>query len=487
MRIAGVAVSSTAIGKQGSGAEHQHLAHVVFIAGAAAVGGFLFGYDSSNINGAVLGIQKHFEVGQAATGLTVSSALIGSAVGAWFGGLLSDRIGRIRTMQLAAVLFLVSAIGAMFPFSIWDLAIWRVVGGIAIGVASVIGPAYIAEVAPPAYRGRLASLQQLAIVLGIGVSALVNWVIKDFAPLGPDGSHDLNGSLGGLEPWQWMLGAAAVPAIIYFVLASVIPESPHYLLSIGKTGKARAVLSEVEGIEDDEALDAKVADLRRGMRTERRSSVKSLLGGRFGLLPIVWVGIALAVFQQFVGINVIFYYSDTLWHSVGQNTDSLLISMVSPVINIIGTFIAIAFIDRVGRKPLLLIGSVGMAIGLGVAAIAFGNSVKVNGELSLPGAWGPVALVFANVFVLSFALSWGVILWVLLGEMFPLRIRGAALAVGTAANWVANWLVTVSFPSMGDWNLSVTYWIYAAFALLSIPFVLRFIRETKGTALENVA
>ncbi|MCU1681710.1 MAG: iolT [Amycolatopsis sp.] len=467
----------------GDKSAQQHLAHVVFIAGAAAVGGFLFGYDSSNINGAVLGIRQHFNVGAGVTGLTVSSALIGSAVGAWFGGLLSDKIGRIRTMQLAAVLFLISAVGAMFPFSVWDLAIWRVIGGIAIGIASVIGPAYIAEVAPPAYRGRLASLQQLAIVLGIGVSALVNWVVKDLAPVAADGSHNLNGNLGGLESWQWMLGAAGIPAIVYFVLASIIPESPHYLLSIGKVDKARKVIAEVEG---EENADAKLADIQRGLKREEKSSVRNLLGGRFGLLPIVWIGIALAVFQQFVGINVIFYYSDTLWHSVGQNTDSLLISMVSPVINILGTFIAIAFIDRVGRKPLLLIGSVGMAIGLGVAALAFGHADKVNGELSLPGVWGPIALVFANIFVLSFALSWGVILWVLLGEMFPLRIRGAALAVGTAANWVANWVVTVSFPSMSNWNLSFTYWIYTAFALLSIPFALKFIKETKGTSIEDV-
>jgi SP family sugar:H+ symporter-like MFS transporter len=473
--------SSTSTGER---ANEQHLAHVIFIAGAAAVGGFLFGYDSSNINGAVIGIRQHFGVGEAITGLTVSSALIGSAVGAWFGGLLSTKIGRIRTMQLAAALFFVSAIGAMFPFSVWDLALWRVVGGIAIGVASVIGPAYIAEVAPPAYRGRLASLQQLAIVLGIGVSALVNWVIKDMSPVRADGTHDINGMLGFVESWQWMLGAAAIPAVLYFVLASIIPESPHYLISIGKLAKARKVLAEIEG---EDAADAKLADIQRGLRSETKSKVSDLRGGRFGLLPIVWIGIALAVFQQFVGINVIFYYSDTLWHSVGQNTDSLLISLVSPAINILGTFIAIAFIDRLGRKPLLLIGSVGMVIGLGVAAFAFGHADKVNGELSLPGAWGPIALVFANIFVLSFALSWGVMLWVLLGEMFPMRIRGAALAVGTAANWVANWIVTVSFPSMGEWNLSVTYAIYAGFALLSIPFVVKFIKETKGTALEDVA
>ncbi|PWV85795.1 MFS transporter, SP family, sugar:H+ symporter [Prauserella marina] len=470
----------------GERSERRPLGRVVFIAGAAAVGGFLFGYDSSNINGAVLGIEHHFDVGGGATGLTVSSALIGSAAGAWFGGLLSDRIGRIRSMQLAAVLFLVSAIGAMFAFSVWDLGGWRAVGGVAIGIASVLGPAYIAEVAPPEYRGRLGSMQQLAIVLGIGVSALVNWCIKALAPLGPDGSHNLNGSLGGLEAWQWMLGAAAVPAVIYFVLASIIPESPHYLVSVGRREQARDVLISVEGGDEAEA-DAKIDGILRSQKTEARPKVRDLAGGRFGLLPIVWAGIGLAAFQQLVGINVIFYYSDTLWHSVGQNTDSLLISMVSPVINLAGTFVAIMFIDRLGRKPLLLTGSIGMVLGLGVAAVAFGNAVSVGGAITLPGVWGPVALVFANLFVLSFALSWGVILWVMLGEMFPLRIRGAALAVGTATNWVANWLVTVSFPSMSEWNLSATYWVYAAFAALSIPFVLRFIKETKGTALENVS
>ena len=213
--------------------EQQHVGFIIFISAAAAIGGFLFGYDSANINGAVLGIQDHFGVGAAVTGVIVSSALIGSAVGAWFAGSIAERFGRIRVMQLAALLFLVSAIGSMFPFAAWDLAAWRVVGGIAIGIASAIAPAYIGEIAPPAYRGRLASLQQLAIVLGIGASALVNWVVKNLAPATAEGPNDLNGNLGGIEAWQWMLGAAAVPAVIYLILSSMIPESPRYLIAAG--------------------------------------------------------------------------------------------------------------------------------------------------------------------------------------------------------------------------------------------------------------
>jgi SP family sugar:H+ symporter-like MFS transporter len=457
----------------------EHLGHVVFISAAAAIGGFLFGYDSANINGAVLGIQKHFAVGATEIGLTVSAALIGSAIGAWFAGSMADRLGRIRVMQLAAVLFLISAIGSMFPFAIWDLAIWRVVGGIAIGVASVIGPAYIAEVAPPTFRGRLSSLQQLAIVLGIGCSALVNWVIKTLAP-----QHDLNAMLGPVQAWQWMLGIAAVPAVIYFVLCSTIPESPHFLVSAGRISKARKTLSEIEGGDEDE-ITSRIDEIKQRLSSQKRSGVRDLLAGKSGLLPIVWVGIALAMLQQFVGINVIFYYSDTLWHSVGQDTNSLLISMASPVINIIGTFIAIAFVDKVGRKPLLLIGSVGMVLGQGTAAVAFGHATGGGDTPSLPGVWGPTALIGANLFVIAFAMSWGVMLWVLLGEIFPMRLRAAAISVSTAGNWVANWIITASFPGLSSWNLSASYWIYTAFAALSLVFVVRFVKETKGTRLED--
>ncbi|MCI2423580.1 sugar porter family MFS transporter [Saccharopolyspora sp. K220] len=459
-----------------SGAATEHLGHVVMIAGAAALGGFLFGYDTSVINGAVDAIQEHFHVGPALTGLTVSSALLGSAVGAGVAGGLADRIGRIRVMQLAAVLFIVSAAASAVPFAIWDLAIWRVVGGVAIGIASVIAPAYIAEVAPAAYRGRLGSLQQLAIVLGIAVSQLVNYALAEVA------GGSASGMLGPLQAWQWMLGVAAIPAVIYLVVASTIPESPRYLVAVGKLDRARAILAQVDPADPD----AKIAEIQDALGGERKSRLSDLRG-RFGVLPIVWVGMAIAALQQFVGINVIFYYSSSLWHSVGiDESSSLLLSLFTSIVNIIGTFVAIALVDKIGRKPLLVVGSIGMAVSLAVTGWAFSFAQVVGDEAQLPPQWGAVALVSASAFVLFFAASWGVVMWVLLGEMFPVRIRAAALAVGTATNWIANWLVTVSFPSLRDWNLPVTYFGYAAFALLSLVFVLRYLTETKGRSLEEM-
>ncbi|MGR6916251.1 sugar porter family MFS transporter [[Actinomadura] parvosata] len=458
---------------------HEHLGHVVFITAAAAIGGFLFGYDSSVINGAVVGIQKHFQVGSFETGFVVAIALLGSALGAWAGGGLADRWGRTRSMQVAAVLFAISSIGQMLPFAVWDLALWRVVAGFAIGMASVLGPAYIAEVAPPAYRGRLGSFQQLAIVLGIAVSQLVNYVIARLA------GGNVNNELWGLQAWQWMLGACVVPALLFLLFASNIPESPRYLVMSGKTRRAREVLAEIEG--DDVDLDNRITEIQHVLRTERVPGLKDLRGPAMGLLPIVWIGIVLSVFQQFVGINVIFYYSSVLWQSVGINqSDSLLISFSSSIINIVGTFIAISLVDRIGRKPLLLIGSAGMAIALATAAWAFSFAGGAGESVSLPGPQGAIALIAANVFVLFFALSWGVVVWVLLGEIFPNRIRAAALGVAAAAQWIANWLITVSFPALAEWNLPVTYAMYALFALLSFIFVTKWVKETKGRKLEDM-
>lgn len=457
-------------------AQPEHLAHVVFITAAAAMGGFLFGYDSSVINGAVEAIRDRYDVGSAALAQVIAIALIGCAIGAATAGRIADRIGRIRCMQIAAVLFTVSAVGSALPFALWDLAMWRVVGGFAIGMASVIGPAYIAEVSPPAYRGRLGSFQQAAIVIGIAVSQLVNYGILTAA----DG--DQRGEVLGLEAWQVMLGVMVVPAVLYGLLSFAIPESPRYLISVGQTAKAREVLKDVEGEHVD--LDARVAEIDHAMRSEHKSAFKDLLGSRFFFLPIVWVGIGLSAFQQLVGINVAFYYSATLWQSVGIDpSSSFFYSFTTSIINIIGTVIAMTLVDRVGRRPLAIVGSIGMAVALAFEAWAFSADL-VDGKL--PETQGVVALVAAHVFVLFFALSWGVVVWVFLGEMFPNRIRAAAIGVAASAQWIANWVITASFPSLADWNLSGTYVIYTCFALLSIPFVLKFVKETKGKALEEM-
>ncbi|MFJ3648471.1 sugar porter family MFS transporter [Streptomyces murinus] len=471
-------MTSTAQAPQsGAGTAHpEHLGHVIFIAAAAAMGGFLFGYDSSVINGAVEAIRDRYDIGSAGLAQVIAIALIGCAIGAATAGRIADRIGRIRCMQIAATLFTISAVGSALPFALWDLAFWRIVGGFAIGMASVIGPAYIAEVAPPAYRGRLGSFQQAAIVVGIAISQLVNWGLLNAA------GGNQRGHLMGLEAWQVMLGVMVIPAALYGLLSFAIPESPRFLLSVGKRERAKEILAEVEGESAD--LDKRVADIEHAMKSEHRSTFKDLLGGGFYFKPIVWVGIGLSVFQQFVGINVAFYYSSTLWQSVGVDpTDSFFYSFTTSIINIVGTVIAMIFVDRIGRKPLALIGSVGMVVGLALEAWAFSYHL-VDGKL--PATQGWVALIAAHIFVLFFALSWGVVVWVMLGEMFPNRIRAAALGVAAAAQWIANWAITASFPSLADWNLSGTYVIYTVFAALSIPFVLKFVKETKGKALEEM-
>ncbi|MFP3987647.1 sugar porter family MFS transporter [Streptomyces sp. E11-3] len=461
------------------GGRPEHLSHVIFIAATAALGGFLFGYDSAVINGAVEGIRGKFDVDSATLGTVIAIALLGAALGAMVAGRLADRIGRIRVMQIAAVLFAISGLGSMLPFALWDLALWRTLGGVAIGMASVIAPAYIAEVAPAEYRGRLASFQQAAIVLGIAISQLVNWVVLQFA----DG--DQRGSLLGLEAWQIMLGIEIVPALLYGLMSLRIPESPRYLIAQGRMAEARAVLADVEPRGTD--LDARIAEIDAKMHMEHKPRLSDLMGGRAGLLPIVWVGIGLSVFQQLVGINVIFYYSSSLWQSVGIDpSSSFFYSFTTSIINIIGTVIAMIFVDRLGRKPLALIGSAGMAVSLGLAAWAFSYKEGTGGNITLPDAQGTVALVAAHSFVLFFALSWGVVVWVMLGEMFPNRIRAAALGVAASAQWIANFAITKTFPSMSDWNLSASYMIYTAFALLSIPFILRFVPETKGKTLEQM-
>lgn len=462
----------------GPPAHPEHIGHVIFITAAAAMGGFLFGYDSSVINGAVQAIRDRYDIGSGELAQVIAAALIGSAIGAATAGRIADRIGRIHCMRISSALFTVSAVGSALPFALWDLAMWRVIGGFAIGMASVIGPAYIAEVSPPAYRGRLASFQQAAIVLGIALSQLVNFGILHIA----DG--DQRGTIAGLEAWQWMLGVMVVPAILYGLLSFAIPESPRFLISVGRKDAARGVLAEVEDSGVD--LDARVEEIEFNLRKEHKPTFKDLLG-RVGFLPVVWIGIGLSALQQLVGINVIFYYSSSLWQSVGIDpTSSFFYSFTTSIINIIGTVIAMIFVDRIGRRPLLLIGSFGMMVSLALAAWAFSYKSGSGSDISIPNTQGTVALVAAHSFVLFFALSWGVVVWVLLGEMFPGKIRAAALGVAASAQWIANWAVTVSFPTLSDWDLSGAYVIYSGFALLSIFFILKWVPETKGKRLEEM-
>ncbi|OZF29837.1 MFS transporter [Rhodococcus sp. 14-2496-1d] len=457
----------------------RHTAKVIGVSIAAAVGGFLFGFDSSVINGAVDSIEDHFLLGSFTTGFVVAIALIGCAVGAWFAGSLADRWGRKKVMLLGSALFVVSSIGSGLAFSVPDLMLWRVLGGLGIGIASVIAPAYIAEIAPAKWRGSLASLQQLAITIGIFAALLSDALLAGAA----DGaSNDL---WFGIEAWRWMFLVGVIPALVYGLLATLIPESPRYLVGQHLDEEAARVLAEITG---ELHPDERVHEIRLTLRKESRSSFADIRGPKFGLQPIVWVGITMAVLQQLVGINAIFYYSTTLWRSVGFSEDqSFTTSVITAVINVVMTFVAILFVDRIGRRKLLMGGSVGMFVGLVMASVAFSQATGSGDAVTLPAPWGAIALVGANLFVIFFASTWGPIMWVMLGEMFPNRMRAMALGIGTAANWMANFAVTLAFPPLTS---SVGLWaIYAGFALfaaLSFFFVKAKIRETKGMELEDM-
>ena len=449
----------------------------VRIASVAALGGLLFGYDSAVINGAVDAIQKHFVIDNAILGVAVASALLGAAVGAVTAGRVADRIGRVAVMKIAAAFFFVSAVATALAPTVWIVVAFRIIGGIGVGIASVIAPAYIAETSPPQIRGRLGSLQQLAIVTGIFLSLSIDALL---AYLAGDATQEL---WLGLPAWRWMFLTMSIPAVVYGLLAFTIPESPRYLIATHRVPEARRVLSMLLGKKQLEITIGRIEDT---VNEEKPPSWRDLRKPAGGIYGIVWVGLGLSVFQQFVGINVIFYYSNVLWQAVGfGESSSFVITVVTSVTNILTTLIAIALIDKVGRKPLLLTGSAGMAVALTTMAVVFGTAVQVGGQPHLGGVTGPIALVAANLFVVAYGMSWGPVVWVLLGEMFPNRIRAAALGLAAAGQWVANWLITVTFPGLRD-ILGAAYGFYAACAVVSFVFVWRLVDETKGKNLEDM-
>jgi MFS family permease len=510
--------------------ESEHSGRVVRIASVAALGGLLFGYDSAVINGAVSAIQDHFQVDNATLGFAVASALLGCVAGALTAGRLADRIGRLHVMRIAALLFFISAVGAGLANSVWLVVVFRVIGGTGVGIASVIAPAYIAETSPPRIRGRLGSLQQLAIVSGIFLSLAIDYLLAQLA----GGSREELWL--GLEAWRWMFLVMAVPAVVYGGLAFTIPESPRYLVAQYRIPEARRVLTMLLG---EKNLEITITRIQESLKAEKPPSWRDLqkwqqsaasasglvawvkqyawwllgvfvvlaVGSVFigswpltivflalavivaviaGLYGIVWVGLGLSIFQQFVGINVIFYYSNVLWEAVGfTESSSFVITVITSITNILTTLIAIALIDKVGRKPLLLVGSTGMAVTLGTMAVIFGTAPLVDGKPVLGDIAGPVALIAANLFVVAFGMSWGPVVWVLLGEMFPNRIRAAALGFAAAGQWLANWAITVSFPALRE-TLGLAYGFYALCAVLSGLFVWRWVEETKGMHLEDM-
>lgn len=433
------------------------------------------------INGTVGALQKAFNADNVGSGFNVASMLLGCAAGAFLAGRIADRFGRRAALFAAAILFGISSWGSGIATGSFEFVVYRLIGGFAVGGASVICPAYISEIAPAAYRGRLATLQQMAIVLGLFFAFLMNYLIA----LGAGGASEP--FWFGFQAWQWMFWMELAPVALFFVGLFFIPESPRYLVAVGRTGQAEAVLA---GLSDPIEAAAKVEEIRATIDTNHRPTLKDLFDQTSKRLhPIVWVGIAIAALQQLVGINVVFYYGEVLWRAAGfSEANALLINVIGGIINVSATVAAILLIDKAGRKPLLLIGSLGMAIFLGVLAVVFGTAeVGPDGNLVLGAAAGRIALVSANLYIVCFGISWGPVMWVLLGEMFPNRIRGAALSLAGLSQWGTNFLVTMTFPILlGTVGLGGAYSLYAIFAAISGFCAWKFVRETKGRSLEQM-
>ncbi len=454
---------------------------IIFVSCVAAIGGFLFGYDSGVINGTVDGLKTTFKSDSVVTGFNVASMLLGCAVGAFIAGRLADQFGRRAVLLAAAVFFTVSAWGSGIANGSLEFIIYRVLGGFAVGAASVLAPAYISEVTPARYRGAMSTVQQIAIISGLFASFLSNYLIAQSA------GSSLKIFAWGFEAWRWMFWMELIPCAVFFVSLLFIPESPRYLVSAGQQSNAENVLGRLFGTS---AASEMLAEINASLNQDHRPKFADVLRpGGGGLRPIVWVGIGLAAFQQLVGINIVFYYGSVLWQSAGfTEGDALLINVISGGVSIAACVAALLVIDRIGRKPMLLIGSAGMTVTLGVLAWVFAIAGKnAAGQLELAGSEGPIALIAANLYVIFFNFSWGPVMWVMLGEMFPNQFRGSALALAGLSQWVANFAVTMAFPEMlAKIGLGGAYGTYTVFAVISFFFVMKLVRETKGIALEKM-
>jgi SP family sugar:H+ symporter-like MFS transporter len=356
----------------------------------------------------------------------------------------------------------------------------RLIGGLGVGAASVLAPAYISEVTPATIRGRLSSVQQVMIITGLTAAFLANYILAGVAGLSTAPLWF------GFEAWRWMFWMQVLPATFYLLTLLFIPESPRFLVSRGRIPEARTVLTRLFGADEAEE---KVREIRASLDTDHRPKLADLdHPGTTRWRRIVWVGIGLAVFQQLVGINVVFYYGAVLWQSVGfAESDALRINVLTGALSILACLAAVSLVDRIGRRPLLLIGSAGMALTLGIMVVCFSSGTFDGSSLQLDPGTGKVALISALLYTMLFNLSWGPVMWVMLGEMFPNQIRGSALAVAGFAQWAANFLVSVSFPWLAaNLGLTLTYSFYALSALVSFFFVRAMVQETRGRELEQM-
>ena len=442
--------------------------YILFIALSAALGGLLFGYDTAVISGAIGNLTEYFQLTSVETGWAISSALVGCLIGAFFSDYLSKRFGRKITMLITAILFILNSIGTALPNSFTMFVLFRIVGGIGVGVASMVVPMYIAEIAPPKRRGALVGNYQLAIVIGIVVVYFVNY----FIALQGDAHWNLN--MG----WRWMFGSEIIPSLLFLVFIFLIPESPRWLFLKGKNQEAMAVLQKI--ITEEEVAQVQT-EIQNSLHEEDKNQWKHLVNPIFK--KALLVGIGLSILQQLTGINAILYYAPEIFKSLGSAADvSLLETSTLGVVNLIFTLLAIRLVDKMGRKPLLYMGSIGMTIALA----AVGLFIYYN-------ALGNWVLPFLLLFMASFSISWGPIVWVLLSEIFPNKIRSLALAISVFIQWIANFVVTQVFPSLveNQWlkthfNGAFPFYLFSIICLISLLFVWKNVPETKNKSLEQM-
>ncbi|MBM3293312.1 MAG: sugar porter family MFS transporter [Candidatus Aminicenantes bacterium] len=429
---------------------------VIYLTVVAALGGLLFGFDTAIIAGAVRFLKDQFALGAFGEGLAVSIVLVGCMFGAAIAGAVSDRIGRRRFLLVSAALFFVSGLGCALPQNLGQFLVFRFIGGLAIGSASIVSPLYISEISPARMRGALVSVNQLAIVTGILLAYFVNWVLVGAGP------HN----------WRWMFAAGALPAVVFFVLVLRVPESPRWLVKQGREGEARDVLVRIGG---DASAAAEIRAIRETLALEQ-GTLRELF--KPGFRTALIIGVFLAVFQQITGINAVIYYSPRFFESAGLARSSAIFqSAVIGLVNVVFTLVAIALVDRLGRKPLLLAGSAGM----GVSFILLGAAFKFQ----LFG--GGLVLLFTLLYIAFFAMTLGPIVWVVIAEIFPTRVRGRGMAIATASLWVADFVVSLTFPVIADsLRESFAFWLYAAMCAVNFVFIAAFLPETKGKSLEEI-
>lgn len=451
-----------------------NLKYITGISFVAALGGLLFGYDWVVIGGAKPFYEQYFQIAQdpSLQGFAMSSALLGCIIGTIISGLLAGRYGRKKLLILASLLFLVSAAGTGGSLHFSTFITYRILGGMGIGLASNLSPVYIAEVAPSSLRGRFVSLNQLTIVIGILLAQIINWFIAEPVPDDAPGTFILN-SWNGQRGWRFMFWAELIPAGLFFLCMWFVPESPRWLIKKGKPVKASTVLSKIGGTAYAKETSAEIKDSLLPANSKIKAS--SLLSR--SVLPVVLIGVILALFQQWCGINVIFLYAEEVFTAAGYSVSDMLFNvMITGSVNLVFTFVALALVDRIGRKKLMLIGAGGLAIIYGIV-----------GTLYFTGSSGLPLLIFVVAAIACYAMTLAPVTWVVLSEIFPNRVRGAAMAIATFALWTGNAMLAYFFPVINNKvNASGSFWIFAMICIAGFIFIKSRLIETKGLSLEKI-